>query len=294
LTEPTPARRPRPVLRAIGAIVAFYVLGFLLSALLLLPVSPRLTRGATTAELAAHPTPWFALGQGAILLLSFGAATWIVGRRALGLDGAALRWRTPLGWARGFAIGLVFGVLPAALALVLGVFTAGAGWAPDGGAFADWVAQVGKTLLILAPAALAEELMFRGMPMVVAGAAIGRGRAVLILSVLFALAHLTNPNVTGAGIGNIALAGIFLALAFFSAGGMWTAFGAHLGWNATLAALAAPVSGLPFDIPYIDYRTGSPAWLTGGAFGPEGGLLATVTLTAAVALVSRWNRKDST
>ena len=56
---------------------------------------------------------------------------------------------------------------------------------------------------------------------------------------------------------------------------MWTAFGAHLGWNATLAALAAPVSGLPFDIPYIDYRMGGPAWLTGGAFGPEGGLLAT-------------------
>ena len=59
---------------------------------------------------------------------------------------------------------------------------------------------------------------------------------------------------------------------------MWTAFGAHLGWNATLAALAAPVSGLPFDIPYIDYRMGGPAWLTGGAFGPEGGLLATVAL----------------
>jgi membrane protease YdiL (CAAX protease family) len=156
------------------------------------------------------------------------------------------------------------------------------------------VAQVGKTLVILAPAALAEELMFRGLPMVVAGAAIGRGRAVLILSVLFALAHLTNPNVTSTGIGNIALAGIFLSLAFFSPGGMWTAFGAHLGWNATLAALAAPVSGLPFDIPYVDYRTGGPAWLTGGAFGPEGGLLATVTLTAAVALVARWNRKDST
>jgi membrane protease YdiL (CAAX protease family) len=294
LTEPTPARRPRPLLRAIGAIVAFYVLGFLLSALLLLPLAPLLTRGVTSAELAAHPSPLFALGQGVILLLAFGVATWVVGRRALGLDAAALRWRTPLGWAKGLAIGLVLGVLPAAVALVLGVAAAGAGWAPDGGAFSAWVSQVGKTVLILAPAALAEELMFRGLPMAVAGAAIGRGRAVLILSVLFALAHVTNPNVTAAGIGNIALAGIFLALAFWSAGGMWTAFGAHLGWNATLAALAAPVSGLPFDIPYIDYRTGSPAWLTGGAFGPEGGLLATVTLTAAVALVARWNRKDST
>jgi CAAX protease family protein len=100
--------------------------------------------------------------------------------------------------------------------------------------------------------------------------------------------------VTAAAIGNIALAGIFLSLAFYSPGGMWTAFGAHLGWNATLAALAAPVSGLPFDIPAIDYRTGHPVWLTGGAFGPEGGLLATVTLTLTVVLVGQWIRKERT
>ena len=121
----------------------------------------------------------------------------------------------------------------------------------------------------------------------------GRGRAIVLLSVLFALAHLSNPDVTAAGIGNIALAGIFLSLAFYSPGGMWTAFGAHLGWNATLAALAAPVSGLPFDIPYIDYRMGSPVWLTGGAFGPEGGLLATVTLAATVVLVAQWISKGT-
>src|SRR5262249_56740175 len=125
-----------------------------------------------------------------------------------------------------------------------------------------------------APAALCEELMFRGLPMVVASRIIGRGTAAVLLSVLFAFAHIRNPDVTMAGIGNIVLAGIFLSLAFFSRGGMWTAFGAHLGWNLTLAALAAPVSGTPFDMPYIDYRMGSPAWLTGGAFGPEGGLIA--------------------
>jgi hypothetical protein len=100
--------------------------------------------------------------------------------------------------------------------------------------------------------------------------------------------------VTPEGLVNIAVAGIFLSLAFYSPGGMWTAVGAHLGWNATLAALAAPVSGLPFDIPYIDYRSGGPGWLTGGAFGPEGGLLATVALTATAALVARWIRKDPT
>ena len=50
-----------------------------------------------------------------------------------------------------------------------------------------------------------------------------------------------------------------------------------------LAALDAPVSGLPFrHSRCIDYRSGGPAWLTGGAFGPEGGLAATLALAIAV------------
>jgi hypothetical protein len=294
LTDPTRVRRPRPVLRAIGAIVAFYLLGFLLVALFLIPFAGRLSHGASAQELAAHPTPLFALVQGVALLVAFGLATWVVGVRALRLDATVLRWRVRLAPLRGIAAGLAFGVLPAAVAMMLGVFTAGAGWLRDAGSLADWVGQSAKTALILAPAALSEELMFRGLPMVVAARAIGRGRAIVLLSVIFAVAHIRNPEVTTAGLGNIALAGIWLSLAFFSPGGMWTAFGAHLGWNVTLAALAAPVSGLPFDIPYIDYHMGHPAWLTGGAFGPEGGLLATLALTVTVVLVAQWVRKEPT
>ncbi len=294
MTEPTPPQRRHPVLRAIGAIVTFYLLGLLLVTLVMLPFAQHLTSGTTPADMAAHPTAAFALMQGVALLIAFGAASWIVGARALGLGAAELRWRTRLGWARGFGAGLVFGILPAAIAMTLGVFTAGAGWIHDGGSLGGWIEQVGKTVLILAPAALAEELMFRGVPLVIAGRVFGRGRGILLLSLLFALAHIRNPEVTSAGLANIALAGIWLSLAFFSPGGMWTAFGAHLGWNATLAALAAPVSGLPFDIPYIDYRMGAPAWLTGGAFGPEGGLLATLALTVTVVLAAQWIRREPT
>jgi membrane protease YdiL (CAAX protease family) len=292
LTEPSPGRRSRPVLRALGAVVSFYLLGLLLSALFLLPFSRRLTANISPAELAAHPTPFFALIQGLALLVAFGAATWLVGVKALGLGAADLRWRTRLGWAKGLGAGLVLGILPAAVAMTMGVFTAGAEWIHDGGSMGQWVAQVGKTVLILAPAALAEELMFRGVPLVVTARALGRTPAILLLSILFALAHVRNPDVSAAALGNIALAGIFLSLAFYTPGGMWTAVGAHLGWNATLAALAAPVSGLPFDSPYIDYHRGGPGWLTGGAFGPEGGLLATVVLGATVVLVAQWIRKE--
>ena len=98
----------------------------------------------------------------------------------------------------------------------------------------------------------------------------------LLSRALRARPHPATPTSPRRASGNIALAGIFLSLAFYTPGGMWTAFGAHLGWNATLAALAAPVSGLPFDIPYIDYRAGRPGLAHRRPFGPEGGLLGTV------------------
>ncbi|HWA17121.1 MAG TPA: hypothetical protein VG817_11845, partial [Gemmatimonadales bacterium] len=59
------------------------------------------------------------------------------------------------------------------------------------------------------------------------------------------------------------------------------------GWNATLAAFDAPVSGLPFPIPAINYMPGQPDWLTGGAFGPEGGALASIVLLGAIGLTYR-------
>jgi hypothetical protein len=114
----------------------------------------------------------------------------------------------------------------------------------------------------------------------------------VVAGLLFALFHVLNPGVTALGLGNIALAGIFLGVAFYAPGGLWTAFGAHLGWNATLAALDAPVSGMPFDIPFLNYCAGDPVWLSGGRFGPEGGLMATVAVTAALLVTLRWARKE--
>jgi membrane protease YdiL (CAAX protease family) len=162
----------------------------------------------------------------------------------------------------------------------------------DAGTLGDYLWQSVKTIVVLAPAALAEEVLFRGVPLVLLAGALGRGRALVAIAILFALAHASNPNVTPLGLGNIALAGIFLGLAFFAPGGIWTAFGAHLGWNSLLACLDTPVSGVPFNIPLLDYNPGSHQWLTGGRFGPEGGLAATMSLTLAIVAMASWARKE--
>jgi membrane protease YdiL (CAAX protease family) len=274
--------------------LGFLVLGFILFGLAVAPFASHFTGPGTIEELARRPTISLALLQGLGLLTAFGLATWIVGIKVLRLDWRELRWRAPLGWRRGFGAGLVLGILPAAVAMLLGVVAAGAAWIPDEGSLSQYLSRIGIILLVLAPAALAEEVIFRGVPLVLLARILGRPVALVLLSVVFALAHVTNPDVTGRALGNITLAGILLSLAFFSPGGMWAAFGAHLGWNMTLAGLGAPVSGLPFEIPFVDYSMGGPAWLTGGSFGPEGGLLSTAAITAAIVLAAQWVRRDPT
>jgi uncharacterized protein len=293
LTEaPTPSG-PHPVRVAVLGSLGFFLLGFFLFGLAVAPFASRFA-GHTAAEMARRPTVTLALLQGVGLLLAFGIASWIVGIRVLRLDLWDLRWRTRLGAMRGFGAGLVLGIIPAAVAMLLGVVAAGAAWVPDGGSLPQYFGRLGMILVMLAPAALAEEVIFRGVPLVILSRVLGRPGALILLSVGFALAHVTNPDVTARALGNIALAGILLSVAFFSPGGMWAAFGAHLGWNMTLAALGAPVSGLPFEIPYVDYTMGGPAWLTGGTFGPEGGLLSTFAITTAIILAVQWVRKHPT
>ena len=87
----------------------------------------------------------------------------------------------------------------------------------------------------------------------------------------------------------INFAGVWLAAALFSPGAMPLAWGAHFGWNATLAlGFAAPVSGYAFPLPALQYRPGAHAWIDGGAFGPEGGVVATLIMLGGTAALVAW------
>ena len=278
---------------AIGWSVAFFVLCYLIATGLAIG-GAWIAAGSLDAvqEWIRTPSATSIFIQGCAVLVAGLVATWAVGFRARGLDASALRYEGGRRGLAGFGGGFLLGGIAAGLALILAVVAGSAEWVRESGSWAEYAAESVRTLFILAPGALAEEVLFRGVPLVLLAAVFGRGPALVALAVLFGLAHLANPGVTPLAVANIAGAGLFLGLAFYAPGGILTAFGAHLGWNATLAALDAPVSGLPFSIPTIDYDAGGPPWLTGGAFGPEGGLTATVALVFACLGAARWTRKD--
>ena len=272
--------------KAIGGTIAFLLSGGGL-AFLLLGFLGRVVPEAAPALLATDPAPGALLAQGLVLTAAFGLATWAIGLRVMRLGPAVLGLPPLTQGIRGLGRGVLLGAIPAAAAMLLAVPAGGASWRFDGGTVAAWGVVTASTGAALLPAALAEELIFRGLPVAVGALAFGRPAAVLALAVLFAAGHAGNPGIGWLGALNIALAGVLLGVAFFLPGGLWTATGAHLGWNLSLAALAAPVSGLPFPMPGLDYVAGAPQWLTGGGFGPEGGLLATLTLSGTILVATR-------
>jgi membrane protease YdiL (CAAX protease family) len=280
------------LVKAIGWSVAFGVEGLVIG----LPAAAGLgllIRGEAGAEWFTTPGLWQALTQGAGLVLGFGIATLHIGRRVLGRSWEELRWRGPRPPGAWFARGLALGGIAAALAMVLGLVAAGARWSTGEGTWLGWTWSALWTTGALALPALSEEIIFRGVPLVLLAGVLGRWPAVLLTSVTFGLVHWSNPGITALGMANIGLAGVLLGVAFFAPGGIWTAWGAHLGWNVSLAVLGAPVSGLPLAIPLVEYDAGGPTWLSGGAFGPEGGVLGSLAMVAGIAVLSRWIEKGT-
>ena len=258
---------------AVGWIVLFAAVGIAVTTLLVAATRVRDEAG------------WgMALGS-ACAVAGFGFATWLVGHALNRRPAAALGWAEPRRLPARVLAGVAIGGLMAAGAVGLAVVLSGARLEGDAATgFVSAAAPLGVGLLA---AALAEELMFRGYPLRRLADAIGPWAATALLAVGFAVAHGANPNVTAFGSVNIALAAVWLAVAFFSRGGMPLAWGLHFGWNAGLGVVfEAPVSGLTFDLPAVEYAAGRHAWIDGGAFGPEGGLVGTLGFgIGAVALV---------
>ncbi len=118
--------------------------------------------------------------------------------------------------------------------------------------------------------------------------AAGAPTAVAVTSVIFALLHLFNPGPTLLSTAMVALAGVFLATVRLSTGSLYAAWIAHLAWNVAQASvLHSAVSGLPLPTPGYRLSDNGPTWLTGGSWGPEGGVAAGAGMLVACILLSR-------
>lgn len=181
----------------------------------------------------------------------------------------------------GAVIGLIF-----ALLLLLNAVQV-EGWAapPRGGGWGTGFLLIASAVNFFWRAAL-EEILARGF---LFQKILRRGSLPLALvgsSAAFAALHLANPHWTPLAMFNLALAGLFFALLFLKTGTLWLAIGAHASFNffeGTIFSL--PVSGYDW-FHLLRVESTGPVGLTGGAFGPEGGLVCTGVLVLACALTA--------
>jgi membrane protease YdiL (CAAX protease family) len=267
--------------------LAFFAIAFLICAKLFEAIA---SFAISTAQIRPHGGGEFLVGA-VVLLSSATLVGWGCGAIFEELPFRCLGWWPHRGWWKDLILGSAIGAASLLLAAGLAAVTRGIKFSFN----SSGTISIGKTLivsaLIFVLAGAGEEALFRGYPLQTLTRAKLAWLGVLLTSVPFAIVHLANPNATvGFTFVNTAVAGIWLAVAYLRTRSLWLPLGLHWAWNWTQASLLGlPVSGIDrlAPAPLLHAMNAGPDWLTGGAYGIEGGAACTVALIVSTLVVWR-------
>lgn len=176
--------------------------------------------------------------------------------------------------------GLLFSAVVAVLS-ALGTYTV-----HSIGTLGDLGLVVSDMLARIAAGAFIEEVVFRLLLLQLLERSMGSAWALVVSSIAFGLAHLGNEGATP---WVSILLGVELGLLFGAAylltRRLWLCASLHLGWNFAQGPLfSIPVSGQT-GASWLQADLSGPAWLTGGAFGAEGSVVAVGVCLAGTVLL---------
>jgi membrane protease YdiL (CAAX protease family) len=307
-------RRLRALLRLVFGLIFFLILTVIFSFALQLGVmavlaaSNRLPltdlQGMTVAVLEAMTTLWWVTPLNSLLtLLAVKLTLFLAGRLLDRRPFAAFGFHFNQRWWEDFGFGLFLGGLLMAL-----IFLAewALGWIEIRGTLFSFIPEISFAVGIFALAihylgvGFYEEMLFRGyflrnlaeglnLPKI--GPKTALLLAWVISSGVFGLAHLGNPNATWISSLNIAIAGLFLGLGYLLTRELALPIGLHITWNFFQGGVFGfPVSGTGNRASFIAIQQGGPEVWTGGAFGPEAGLIGLLAMLLGSLLIWIWVR----
>ena len=231
----------------------------------------------------------------AVLFLISMLATWICTRlrkeplRSVGFR-MDRRWAKELVWGTVLGAGVM--LLAAAMLWAVGGVT----WELHPGRSFQ---ALGYGLWVFTLVALFEENVFRGFIFQRLIDGMGIWPTQVLLAVLFGIVHWGNPGMQGAtkfwATLDIALAAIFLGLAYLRTRSLALPIGIHLGWNWTQGnVLGFGVSGTTGQPGWLKpLFLGKPDWVSGGAFGLEASVFGVVAVLIGIFLLWRWKGSTS-
>jgi hypothetical protein len=111
----------------------------------------------------------------------------------------------------------------------------------------------------------------------------------LITSILFGLLHLGNPNTSWISTVLLMVAGLFLGLGYILTGELALPIGLHMTWNFFEGnVFGFAVSGTNAGATFIAIQQSGPTIFTGGAFGPEAGLIGLLAILLGYVAILVW------
>lgn len=141
-----------------------------------------------------------------------------------------------------------------------------------------------------------EEILTRGYFMMSLSTRLPAIAAILISSFTFSVLHLFNSGFGLLAFANLVLYGVFLAVYMLKTGNIWGVCAIHSVWNFSQGNLyGMPVSGMNiletslFSSSLVEGKE----WLSGGAFGPEGGVITSAVSILAIVLTLLLGKRSS-
>ncbi len=114
--------------------------------------------------------------------------------------------------------------------------------------------------------------------------------ALIISSLLFALAHSFNPNLSWIALAGLFGAGILLGLSYIYTKNLWFPISLHFSWNLFQAYFGFNVSGQEF-YSIVEFNIAEENILNGGKFGFEASIFSLILQIALILLIFRYYQK---
>lgn len=252
------------------------------------------TPSALTDALQASQLPlWLSTVLKLVELLMVLACTYLLGRFVDRRAWVEFGFRRTRGWRGDLVLGVLLATAQMCLVVAIGW---ACGWLtiglPGTTVLVKGLLDASFALLLLIAVAVGEELVFRGYVQTNLHEGAGLPIALALSSALFGLFHALNPNATRLGLLNIALAGVAMGYGYAVTRNLWLPIAYHLAWNFVQGPiLGLPVSGVRYGGLLTAIDRGIAPLFTGGAFGPEGGLLGTLALLTTFPVFWWWGRQ---